>query len=606
MKRLYSLLFVALAFLIGFAASAQSSFTFKVNEPSKVSVSIDGNPVTLTGETTVINFVQYQGVSVNCETGWNIRKFTNSSGAPLTHYGNSTYFNPENDATYIMEVYDLDDDRTATCTVTVDDASKVRAMRDGSYSEVPLTNGTQTVKFNPETEKNLLISSTGGSPIYQVDLDGTSVSGSYGSFSVPLSQGCNVNIQANFPEGDADVTFTYGDKAEGFWTGATVNGTAVANFDGKKFTAALGSQIMITGNTTDYACDKITVNGDAQSYFYGTLSFTLTANTEVHVDAHPYGTVSFTLNIDDPANVTVYKGDPYANNPITGLVPGANALSISENNTTINIVANPGCFITSVKDEQGNMLGNQINVTEGMVINIISGAITLDKTAVVWIDNVAAASNYFNCVLEMGAERKQYNLVSGYNMVQFCEQFNDLNIGWYGATVDLLYQNQQLKDPQYQGSNAYLVELAENDIVKIFLAAGPEDVKVNFTADGKPEATVKRDILTEIADWNGLNDRVFAGTEYTIQGGDIKVKVNGTDLEADAADGIFKLTTDSETKEYNVVISAVDGISGITADGENADDAVYNMQGIRVGRRADFGTLPAGLYITGGEKVMKQ
>lgn len=49
------------------------------------------------------------------------------------------------------------------------------------------------------------------------------------------------------------------------------------------------------------------------------------------------------------------------------------------------------------------------------------------------------------------------------------------------------------------------------------------------------------------------------------------------------------------------------GIADITTAGEKTaadSDAVYNLQGIRVGSHADMGALPAGLYICGGKKYL--
>lgn len=53
--------------------------------------------------------------------------------------------------------------------------------------------------------------------------------------------------------------------------------------------------------------------------------------------------------------------------------------------------------------------------------------------------------------------------------------------------------------------------------------------------------------------------------------------------------------------------SAVSGIVDIIPSADavaTPDDAVYNLQGIRVAKRADMQTLPAGLYICGGEKYI--
>ena len=42
------------------------------------------------------------------------------------------------------------------------------------------------------------------------------------------------------------------------------------------------------------------------------------------------------------------------------------------------------------------------------------------------------------------------------------------------------------------------------------------------------------------------------------------------------------------------------------AAGKAADEAVYNLQGIRVADKATVGQLPAGIYISGGKKFIKK
>lgn len=46
------------------------------------------------------------------------------------------------------------------------------------------------------------------------------------------------------------------------------------------------------------------------------------------------------------------------------------------------------------------------------------------------------------------------------------------------------------------------------------------------------------------------------------------------------------------------------GVENVAADGTDADKEIYNLQGIRL--TESWEELPAGLYIRGGKKVVKQ
>lgn len=81
---------------------------------------------------------------------------------------------------------------------------------------------------------------------------------------------------------------------------------------------------------------------------------------------------------------------------------------------------------------------------------------------------------------------------------------------------------------------------------------------------------------------------------------DDAVKVNGEALTPDA-DGVCTFTVTADTK---VSICDTDGISDITVEAGAANDAVYNLQGVKVGTRGEMNSLPAGLYISNGKKVV--
>ena len=103
---------------------------------------------------------------------------------------------------------------------------------------------------------------------------------------------------------------------------------------------------------------------------------------------------------------------------------------------------------------------------------------------------------------------------------------------------------------------------------------------MTFTADGTVDGVkVTRDVITDVPAWDGLTDNVFAGTQYSVTGSNIKVKVNGTDVAADA-EGAY--TFEAKGGANAVTVSAVDGIASVGADTDDTDADVYNLQGIRV------------------------
>ncbi len=73
-------------------------------------------------------------------------------------------------------------------------------------------------------------------------------------------------------------------------------------------------------------------------------------------------------------------------------------------------------------------------------------------------------------------------------------------------------------------------------------------------------------------------------------------------------EGNYTLTVRCGTKSATLPVEAIDlsGIAEVTVEAAQANDPVYNLQGIKVGTRAGFDTLPAGLYIVGGQKILKK
>lgn len=508
MKKLYSLGFLFLVGMLCFSARA-ISFTFKVNMPDQVTVQLNYADATLDGETTVFTCDENTNFSINLKNSseYIITDFTASDGSTPSNYQTSAYCYPMDGVTYTMTVASKESLRTGSFTLKIDDPSKVQIRYNGgSYDQINTANlkgnnEPNTIKYNPATETGIDISAaTYGSSLYKVTLDGNDVPANYGSYSVTLTQGCVVAVEANYPDLPCTVKISYADpEGAGAITGAKINDQAVDISTGT-FTAKLGDKLELTANTEAYSLNSLTVNGTANTYVYWPWSTTLTGDTEIIVDATPKGMIDFVLNIDDPANVNVWHSQYAGYNPdeaLKGLQAGDNNLEFADDeNAFISFTPQAGCSIVSVLDGDGNNLGTSgIMVRKGMKIYVTTDRIKLDNTATLWIDDVSVAQ-YMNAELNLGESRISYQgkLQSGDNTINFSEQYNQLQVSWYvdashNPTNKLTLNGVEQKS-MYDGSNNYEIRLQQGDVIKVFLVSDPAGVE-SVIADGTdPEAAV--------------------------------------------------------------------------------------------------------------------
>lgn len=609
---------MALLACVSMAANA-IDITVNVDDPSRVSVSVNYSPVEVVAGDNQLTVDEYQSVSIKAKDNAFITKVVKSmEGAEDTeeYISNMTecnfYVSSYNaGAKWTVTSVNADDSRDGSCTVTVDDPSNVQLMRSGTYTYVDLTAGDNTVKFSTANELPLTIGPKNyGTALYQVKVNDKVVAPEGTQWRISPANGDKVEIFANFPDVDIPVHFTYAqEEAKGFITNVTVDGTAVSNYNDADFTVKAGSKVEISGNTSDYNLVSFKVNGNTQ-YFYSPYNFIATEETTIEVDAHKYGTVKATLDVDNPDNIIVYKGYSYNNDIITGLVAGENEIELSETNTQIQIKAASGCYITSVTANEEKISKDysdayNVTVTEGMKIVVKSGAIERNSKAVVYIDSREAATQYFNFQRN---DRSSIDIATGYNEISFYDGDNPFGLSWYGAEYANVYKNNEAIEPQYSGSTTYELNLADGDVVKIFLASNPGMFEAEMTAGTKVDASkvaVTMDRINSVAEWAGKH-KALPGTEISIKPAEeyeINVTVDGEKATA-GEDGAFNVTVNKNTT-IAVTLPDSDGINGIEAE-KRTNGYVYNIQGVRVADNADMKQLPAGIYIINGKKVVKQ
>lgn len=618
MKRFTSFLFALLAVVCSFsAAAADVNFKLVIDNPAAVKCYISGETKDLVQGENECVAPEYTNVVLESVAPYAISKVANAAGTPVGNMRDGGWTNfmmssNEGDVYYVTTI-NLDDQRDSECTIIVDDPTLVSASLSGFGQVLTLNEGSNTVKFMSDKEKELYLSSTDWTkPLYEVTLNDVVLKKQEYSndYTVTLTDGCVVNITAKIPEKDVTITFEYtSEEAKGSITDLKVNGEAVAEFDGSVVNMKTGQSLAFSANP-EYKIEAVKLN-DEQISFYGYYSTDCVLNDmKFTVTAHPYGKVNYTVNIDDPENIIFREGNAY-NGTVLPLVAGDNKFEISEADTQVTWEAVKGAYIVSASIDGKELTYGSTNVEEGSVITITTAKIVYDKTAVVWIDdmtNVAENSGSFN--LRTGNEAYE-NAVAGYNVIPFYDKMLpfDLSVSCYAEGVTLvnkIYVDGELQTPGYTSGNyaSFMnLPIADKSVLKVFLSEEPVNCNVTFNAPESLEATVTYDrvkTLGSLAD--GL--ACFKGTEVAIEGtDDLTVKVGETELEKND-DGKFVFTVADPATTVTLADKS-SGVENVVLTTEaDANEAVYTLMGVRVGTRAQLNTLPAGIYVLNGQKVI--
>jgi hypothetical protein len=551
-------------------------------------------------------------VQVKAKDGYIVKGLT-CEGESIGSSSNLNYsfsnFSAVEGKTIYADVQSLADARSATCHIKVDNPSKVQIRRSYTYTyvDIPETEDFFDATFMPDSESPFQIGTQEyGSTLYKVVKNGEEIPNSSAQYvNVDVADGDYIEVYANYPDIDCNVTFQVTEGAEGFLTQAKAGDDYIENFlDG--FTVKAGTKVLLYGDTDNYKYKEITINGQALSYFYGYTSFVVAENTVITVDAEKYQDYVVHVNVDDPSRLKLWLNyDSY--NPVE-LVAGDNEVTMNDNANVMTFQAADDCYIVSISDGETEYYEGYsttyIYGKEGMSLTVTTGAVQLDKQFCFYIDDSSAATYGFYF---MNTNYSDVNYKDGdYTLVNFDLTYNPYTMYCYGMDSFWQYLGGELKQ-NFSSSNRFT--LADKDVFKVFLLGEPAQNTINVTypTSGVQEVKIDKDYLSEVesgaesftAVGNTLV-RVYVTAE---EGVTPAVLFNNVAAEYNEESGAYEFTA---TEAGDLVISG--GESGVTlVNAANANNNVYSIDGVMLFRNASqeqISTLPAGLYIINNKKVV--
>ena len=483
MKQVYYFIFLMLLAFSSVNVKADTPVKINIDDVNRVTVKVNYVPVAdLVNGTNTVNVPQYASLSIEAKEGFYLKSVIktvdndNSVAQTINNLTSCNIYVSDADKGKLFKVKsaDLAAARTGSCTVKVDNASKVRVSRNESHTSVALQNGENTVKWIPNTEKTLVITNAnyGDAPIYKVTLDGNDVTPSSGQYFVTLTAGCVVDIKADYPDVSYPVKFNFTDeKAKGVISKVMADGEEVKNYNDADFKLKAGTKLSLTLDQRNYALDAFKVNGTATT-IYGTYECYVKDNLVFDIQAHKYATVKAVLTVDNAANITAYEGQSYNNKVIT-LQNGSNNIELGEKNNVIQIKPNSGCKIESIKANGTPVTANyegayEIRLTDGMTIEVTTSAIVRDQKATVFIDDISLANYGFNFYR---SDHSTVKMQTGENTVMFSADDHHFMLGAYGNDLSkmVVKLNGTKLNPSYPGGTSYEFDLNNGDRLEVLL-----------------------------------------------------------------------------------------------------------------------------------------
>ncbi len=624
----YCLALIMIAF--GFSNVNAVTFTLTVDDASHVSVYTEQWSSELQdmvpdhffeAENNVFKITadQYASVKVKGIYPYNVSSFTFDDGSPVETYASKpniwslsvqSSFNNKN-----INVRTVNEDigRTKNMTLKVDDASAVvvylgNGATLGEFKEkfMPeLNNGENSLKYNPDSENRMYIApKEWGATLYSVTVNGEPVSSSsaYEQYFIELSDNCTVEILTKAPDRDVVVSFNYSEGSKGCIGKITVDGIETEYAD--KITVKDGSVIKLFESDAFQITNWCINWGSILDWTGSSNEVSVVGDTELYFVAVPRNEINFTVKIDNPEGLSLYNLSK-----VIDLSAGENNLKLYEGNSSVHWITAPGYILESLyltrENSQPELFTRQsLDIENGMVLDFSVREINRNNTAIIWCEGVERGD--FECSVKNHFLEVISPLKDGYNVINFDEAENPLYIdsSYHDAeaepAVNIFYLDGVAQQTVYPGFPSWEMNFSDKSVGKLFLTHRPSEYKITFDVDMPQEVQVTRDVIVPVVDFSNPI-KCLDGTEFKIET-KAEIEVTVDDMIWDPEEDGSYLIDASDNYTIKIVTKVPVGV--VTVGNENTKGIVYNISGVSLGRIDDLNTLPAGLYIVDGKKVL--
>lgn len=551
-------------------------------------------------------------VYVTDTSKWYLNSISASDGTEIPAYGSygsiSLYqFEAISNPVFNLNLTELDPESMPKFTVSVVGSDyKVKMYDLVNYTTLSLSNDPTVVPFMQEVSYTIE-SNYYGQSLYKVTVNDEILPDSWGRWSYTPTDGDEVVIYADFPDVDVPLNFNFsGNASESIVASFQRNGQYVqaSEWNAPGYSVKLGDAIAISLNTADYMNVSLSVNGEPiESNYY---SFTVSTEDACTFDIYGETIMPYHVEIvcEYPEHLTLYKGwteETYS----PEFVESVASFDVSRSNSGVRFVMDGDYFIQglTVNGSPVEDFSDIYYVESDCTIEL--DVILLDRSniGVVYLDPEAEWYYTSLALSPYSSTRRMVELSAGYNVFNFGDF--DLPFAVSATTTNyapgVAYLNDALLEANY-GQYQGLENFADGSVLKFF-AAEVEPIEINYELAEDVPASVFHDHISFIEEPG--SHTVLPGTIVHVKPvalfddevlNPLAVKVNGETLEPDA-DGNYSFFV---TKATNVSIanSVEVGVGAITTDDAPAD--IYNLQGLKV----NASTLPAGIYIMNGKKVI--
>lgn len=618
MKKLYYLFLTMLLSIVGMGANADNvDVVINVDDATRVGIQLYSNDTYTYVDQDVVDgenkysVQQYGQYRIYAKSGNLLAKIKdNSYGYDVLYQYGTEYSGYASSAVSLTVTSAKESDvYTKSFKITVDDPSKVTAQLY-SGRRLSLNEGENTVSYSPETEPQVSVS-TYGTPLYKVTDGGVDVAPQGSMYYITLGDNTDINVISAWPEDvKFNLDFQFADEnTKDAISGIAVDGVPVENFSTDGVEIKGGAQVTVNFNIEQFSINSFTVNGSTTSVYGSQYSFYITENTTLGVSATKLVPISFTVNIDDPSNITLYKGYTYENNTVA-LVAGDNQLEMSSNSSRcITIVANDQCYVSSINDGTQDYTisasGTTVYIAEGMTVTIKTGKIVRDKTAKVIVTGRDLAESYFSFYSNSNSSLR-YDFVEGENNLAFCDADLPFNFGCHGSTISSeskIFVN-GLRAHRYYGQ--YSLNFDDGATVRIDLnnSYDEKEKTVQFVLGEGITNYMVASVETPLGtayEWQTLGVSSIEDNTYDVTitpAAEAALAVVVDDNTVEAKDGKFVVTVTPETKTISIVDPSTTGIREISNTDNAGENKIYTIGGVLVKKATK------GIYIVNGRKYI--